>query len=98
MGKHARPGPPDQPSRAVPALDQDDPLTAYECRRRPPLDQPRRHQPLHGGGGHVLPGTPRVLEEWDGFTYVPVGTTADLTTAQRWAHGTEPHTDHRPQA
>ncbi|MFE7778725.1 DUF6087 family protein [Streptomyces sp. NPDC057445] len=84
MGKHARPGPPNQPSRAVPAVDPDDPLAAYERRRQPPLDQPRRHRPLHGHAGHLHPDTPRVLEEWDGFTYTPVGTAADLATAQRW--------------
>ncbi|MEU2490952.1 DUF6087 family protein [Streptomyces sp. NPDC007883] len=96
VGRHARPGPPDQPYRAIPGIDQDDPLAAYEHRRRPPLDQPRRHRPLHGQGTHVLPNTPRVLEEWDGFTYTPVGTAADLTEARRRTHGAEPHTDHTP--
>ncbi|MEV6593971.1 hypothetical protein [Streptomyces acidicola] len=69
MGKHSRPGPPNQPSRAVPRVDADDPLAAYEKRRRPPLDVWRRHRPLHGGGGHFRPDEPRALEEWNGFSY-----------------------------
>jgi hypothetical protein len=38
MGKHRRPGPPNQPSRAAPRVDADDPLAAYDKRRRPPMD------------------------------------------------------------
>ncbi|WP_254705747.1 hypothetical protein [Streptomyces vilmorinianum] len=30
MAKHRRPGPPNQPSRAVPRVDADNPLAAYE--------------------------------------------------------------------
>ncbi|MEW2128984.1 DUF6087 family protein [Streptomyces sp. NPDC005435] len=84
MGKHARPGPPNQPARAFPRVDEDKPLAAYEKRRRPPMDVYRRHRPLHGEGGHVRPDEPRVLEKWDGFAYGPVGTAADLAEAQRW--------------
>ncbi|MCC3770130.1 DUF6087 family protein [Streptomyces sp. UNOC14_S4] len=86
MGKHSRPGPPNQPSRAVPRLNSDDQLAAYNKRRRPPLDIYRRHRPLHGGAGHRHPCEPRALEEWDGFTFVPAGTAADLAAAQRWVN------------
>ncbi|MEU5427425.1 DUF6087 family protein [Streptomyces olivoreticuli] len=86
MGKHSRPGPPNQPSRAIARFDADDPLSPYERRRHMPLDQYRRHRPLHGGAVHVRPDEPRVLEEWDGFTYVPVGTASDLTAARKWAN------------
>jgi hypothetical protein len=86
MGRHSRPGPPNQPSRAVPRVDADDPLAAYEKRRRAPLDIWRRHRPLHGGGAHLRPEEPRALEEWNGFSYEPVGTAANLAEAQRWAN------------
>ncbi|MEU2354578.1 DUF6087 family protein [Streptomyces misionensis] len=86
MGKHSRPGPPNQPSRAVPRVDDGDPLAAYHKRRRPPLDVWRRHRPLHGGGGHLQPDEARALEEWDGFAYAPAGTAANLTQAQRWVN------------
>ncbi|MFI9311171.1 DUF6087 family protein [Streptomyces triculaminicus] len=86
MGKHSRPGPPNQPSRAVPAADPAGPLAAYNERRRPPLDTYRRHRPLHGGAGHLRPDEPRALEEWDGFAFIPAGTAADLAAAQQWAN------------
>jgi hypothetical protein len=84
MGKHSRPGPPNQPSRAVPSVGTDDPLAAYSKRRRPPMDIYRRHRPVHGGAGHLRPDEPRVLEEWDGFTYAPAGTASDLAAAVAW--------------
>ena len=87
MGKHSRPGPPNQPSRAVPAIDPADALAAYHKRRRPPLDIYRRHRPLHGGAGHLRPEQPRALEQWDGFAFVPAGTATDLAAAQQWANG-----------
>lgn len=86
MGKHSRPGPPNQPSRAVPRVDPADPLAAYNKRRRPPLDIYRRHRPLHGGAGHLRPDQPRALEQWDGFAFVPAGTAADLAAAQQWVN------------
>ncbi|MFJ8795849.1 DUF6087 family protein [Streptomyces sp. NPDC102462] len=92
MGKHSRPGPPNQPSRAVPRVDAGDPLAAYAKRRRPPMDVWRRHRPLHSGGGHLHPDEPRALEEWDGFAYAPVGTAANLTQAQRWVNEQTPGT------
>lgn len=64
MDKHSRPEPSKQPSRAVPSLDTDDRLAAYEKRRRPPLDVHRRHRPLHWGGGHLWPEEPRALEDY----------------------------------
>ncbi|MGX1885438.1 DUF6087 family protein [Streptomyces sp. NPDC055287] len=85
MGKHSRPGPPNQPSRAVPSVDANDPLAAYHKRRRPPMDQALRHRPLHGGASHLRPDEPRVLEEWDGFGYTPVGTAPNLAAARAWA-------------
>ena len=94
MGKHSRPGPPNQPSRAIPSLDTDDRLAAYNKRRRPPLDVWRRHRPFHGGGGHLQPDEPRALEEWDGFSYEPVGTAANLAEAQRWVFEHTPGTEH----
>ncbi|MEU6401724.1 DUF6087 family protein [Streptomyces sp. NPDC046985] len=84
MGRRRRLGPPNQPSRAVPRADADDPLAAYDKRRRPPLDVHRRHRPLHGGGGHLQPEGPRALEEWNGFSYEPAGTAVNLAEAQRW--------------
>ncbi|WP_372412310.1 DUF6087 family protein [Streptomyces luteireticuli] len=86
MGKHSRPGPPNQPSRAIPRLDTDDPLAAYNKRRRPPLDIYRRHRPLHGRACHLHSDGPRALEEWDGFAFAPAGTAADLAAAQQWAN------------
>ncbi|MFJ1595355.1 DUF6087 family protein [Streptomyces sp. NPDC088261] len=87
MAKHRRPGPPNQPSRAVPRPDADDPLAAYNKRRLPPMDQYRRHRTTHGRAAHLRPDEPRVLEEWDGFTYQVVGTARDLAAAQAWADG-----------
>lgn len=87
MGKHSRPGPPNQPSRAVPRVDDGDPLAAYEKRRHPPLDVHRRHRPLHGGAGHLRPDEPRALEEWNGFSYEPAGTAPDLAAAREWVDG-----------
>ncbi|MEV0847796.1 DUF6087 family protein [Streptomyces sp. NPDC049954] len=89
MGKHSRPGPPNQPSRAVARVDGDEPLAEYHQRRRAPMDVYRRHRPLHGGAGHLRPEQPRVLETWDGFAYVPAGTAENLLAAQAWASGTE---------
>ncbi|MFE7622584.1 DUF6087 family protein [Streptomyces sp. NPDC057509] len=86
MGKHSRPGPPNRPSRAVPRVDAGNPLAAYDKRRRPPMDIYRRHRPAQGGAGHLRPDQPRVLEEWNGFTYEPVGTAPSLTTAQEWVN------------
>ncbi|GAA1925463.1 hypothetical protein GCM10009753_68540 [Streptantibioticus ferralitis] len=84
MGKHSRPGPPNQPSRVASHVDPADPLAPYEKRRRPPLDIYRRHRPLHGGASHLRPDDPRALEEWDGFTYAPAGTASDLAAAAAW--------------
>ncbi|MFF5538496.1 DUF6087 family protein [Streptomyces cinerochromogenes] len=39
------------------------------------------------GGGHLRPDEPRTLEQWDGFTYAPVGTATDLASAQAWSNG-----------
>ncbi|MGW2369917.1 DUF6087 family protein [Streptomyces sp. NPDC001667] len=86
MGKHSRPGPSNQPSRAVPRVDTDNPFAAYDKRRRPPVDIYRRHRPMHGGVGHLRPDEPRVLEEWTGFAYEPVGTAPGLAAAQQWVN------------
>ncbi|MFD4144080.1 DUF6087 family protein [Streptomyces sp. NPDC058572] len=90
MGRHSRPGPPNQPSRAVPRVKADNPLAAYERRRRAPMDVYRRHRPLHGGASHLSPDEPRALEAWDGFAYVPAGTAENLPAAQAWANGIAP--------
>lgn len=90
MGKHRRPGPPNQPSRAVPRVDATDPLAAYSKRRRPPLDIYRRHRPLHCGASHLRPDEPRALEEWDGFTFTLAGTAPNLAAAQRWVNELTP--------
>ncbi|MFI0219869.1 DUF6087 family protein [Streptomyces lydicus] len=87
MGRHARPGPSDQPSQAVPHIDPDDPLAPYLRRRRAPMDIYRRHRPAGGGAAHVRPEEPRVLEFWDGFAYVPEGTAPNLASARAWAAG-----------
>ncbi|UUU44339.1 DUF6087 family protein [Streptomyces sp. NBC_00162] len=86
MAKHRRPGPPNQPSRAVPRVDADNPLAAYNKRRRPPMDIYRRHRPVHGGAGHLRPDEPRVLEEWDGFAYQVSGTAPSLAAAREWVN------------
>ena len=65
-------------------MDADDPLAAYHKQRRPPMDIYRRHRPVHGGAGHLRPDEPRVLEEWDDFTYQVVGTAPNLAAAQNW--------------
>ncbi|MGW2257842.1 DUF6087 family protein [Streptomyces sp. NPDC001780] len=65
-------------------MDTDDPLAAYNKRRRPPMNIYRRHRPVHGGAGHLRPDEPRVLEEWDDFTYQVAGTAPNLAVAQRW--------------
>ncbi|MFC5904019.1 DUF6087 family protein [Streptomyces zhihengii] len=93
MGKHSRPGPPNQPSRAIPRVDAGDPLAAYEKRRRAPMNVHRRHRPLHGGGGHLRPDEPRALEEWNGFSYEPAGTAANLREALLWVNGIDPGTE-----
>ncbi|EDY52717.1 DUF6087 family protein [Streptomyces clavuligerus] len=90
MGKHSRPGPPNQPSRAIPEREADDPLAAYNKRRRPPLDIWRRHRPLHGGGGHLRPEEPRALEEWNGFSYDLAGVAVNLADAVRWVNRRTP--------
>ncbi|MFJ7206228.1 DUF6087 family protein [Streptomyces sp. NPDC098789] len=86
MAKHRRPGPPNQPSRAVPRVDGGDPLAAYNKRRRPPMDIYRRHRPVNGGAGHLRPDEPRVLEQWDGFAYQVIGTASGLWVAQAWVN------------
>ncbi|MGP3981425.1 DUF6087 family protein [Streptomyces sp. KR80] len=93
MGKHRRPGPPNQPSRATPRVDPDDPLAPYNKRRRPPMDQYRRHGPVHGGADHLRPDEPRVLEEWDDFAYQVIGTALDLAAAQAWVNELVPDDD-----
>ncbi|MEW2530294.1 DUF6087 family protein [Streptomyces sp. NPDC047071] len=93
MGKHRRPGPPNQPSRAAAPMDAADPLAAYRKRRRPPMDIYRRHRPAHGGAAHLRPDEPRVLEEWNDFTYVVVGTAPNLATARDWATARAPEDD-----
>ncbi|WP_331747691.1 DUF6087 family protein (plasmid) [Streptomyces sp. NBC_00984] len=64
-------------------MDANDPLAAYNKRRRPPMGIYRRHRPEHRGG-HLRPDEPRVLEEWDDFTYQVVGTAPNLAKAQNW--------------
>lgn len=84
MGKHRRPGPLDQPSRAVPRPDRSDPFLLYQQRRREPADGPRRHHSLQAGSPF---GTydPHILEEWDGYRYRPAGIAPDLVVARAWA-------------
>lgn len=60
-------------------------MAAYEKRRRSPVDVWRRHRPVHGGATHLRPEEPRILEEWNGFAYEPVGTAPGLAAAQAWA-------------
>ncbi|WP_438490205.1 DUF6087 family protein [Streptomyces sp. S186] len=90
MAKHRRPGAPNRPSRAIPRVDDSDPLAPYQRRRRPPLDIWRRHRPMHGAGGHLRPDEPRVLEQWDGFAYQIVGTATDLAAARKWVNQAPP--------
>ncbi|MFD4577511.1 DUF6087 family protein [Streptomyces sp. NPDC058417] len=90
MGKHRRPGPPNQPPLAVPRADPDDLLAAYDKRRRAPMDVYRRHRPLCGGANHLSPDQPRALEIWDGFAYAPAGTAQNLQAAQAWANSAHP--------
>ncbi|MEU3657959.1 DUF6087 family protein [Streptomyces sp. NPDC032161] len=41
---------------------------------------------MHGGASHLSPDEPRALEVWDGFAYIPAGTTENLPAAQAWAN------------
>ncbi len=34
----------------------------------------------------MRPDEPRVLEEWDGFTYAPAGTAPNLAAAKEWVY------------
>ncbi|MET9805647.1 MULTISPECIES: DUF6087 family protein [Streptomyces] len=68
----------------MPHVNADDPLAAYNKRRRPPMDIYRRHRPVHGGASHLRPDEPRILEEWDDFTYQVAGTAPNLAEAQNW--------------
>ncbi|WP_254047187.1 DUF6087 family protein [Streptomyces aureus] len=71
-------------------MNAEDPLDTYDKRRRPPPDDCHRHRPFPGCGGHLRPDEPRVLEQRDGFTYVPAGTAPDLATAQACANEAGP--------
>ncbi|SCE15822.1 MULTISPECIES: DUF6087 family protein [unclassified Streptomyces] len=48
------------------------------------MDIYRRHRPVHGGASHLRPDEPRILEEWDDFTYQVAGTAPNLAEAQNW--------------
>jgi hypothetical protein len=50
------------------------------------MDLHRRHRPAHGRAGHLRPDEPRVLEEWNGFAYEPVGSAPSLAAAQEWVN------------
>ncbi|MFE9630894.1 DUF6087 family protein [Streptomyces sp. NPDC006463] len=79
--------PPSRTTRpTLPRIDAADPLARYDKRRRPPRDIYRRHRPVHGGANHLRPDEPRVLEQWDGFTYEVIGTTPDLVAAREWVN------------
>ncbi|MFJ9339165.1 DUF6087 family protein [Streptomyces sp. NPDC101733] len=80
MGRHRRT---DSESGAWPKPDSG-PLAAFEERRRPPAGIVRRHRPAGGGASHLRPEEPRLLQQWDGFVYVPVGTAPDLDAARAW--------------
>lgn len=95
MAKHRRDRP-RQPGEGVSAIDPVDPLAAYTQRRLPPIDGPWIHRPLHGHASHIAPGSARLLLEWDGFAYQPVGTAPDLAAARAWARGFDP--DYDPNA
>ncbi|MDH6630043.1 hypothetical protein M2271_007893 [Streptomyces sp. LBL] len=86
MAKHRRPGPPNQPSRVVAGIDVENPLAAYNKRRRPPMDEYRRHRIMLDRACHLRPDEPRVLEEWDGFNYQVVGTAPGLAAANKWVN------------
>ncbi|WP_240204606.1 DUF6087 family protein [Streptomyces actuosus] len=79
------------PEPAVPRVDADDPLAPYRKRCRPPMDVYRCHRPVHGGASHLRPDGPRVLEEWDAFTYQVIGTAPSLAAAQNWVARPRPH-------
>ncbi|WP_307160948.1 DUF6087 family protein [Streptomyces rishiriensis] len=49
---------------------------------------------MHGGGGHLRPGEPRALEEWNGFSYEAAGTAATLADAERWVNEQTPSAHH----
>lgn len=89
MGRHARTGPrqPGDEPRRPERVDPNDPnvLAPFNRRRQPPIEGPRIHRAVHGGASHVLPAEPRLLFEWDGYSYQPAGTATDLASAQKWA-------------
>ncbi|MFF5969954.1 DUF6087 family protein [Streptomyces sp. NPDC012769] len=52
-----------------------------------------RHVSLTTGpqrGWHIDPGAPRVIEQWDGYAWVPVQIVPDLASAQRMVHPPQP--------
>ncbi|MEU6332766.1 DUF6087 family protein [Streptomyces sp. NPDC047049] len=65
----------------------DEPLSEWAARRdrHRPAPGERKAVPLGDGqhAGHVDPGTPRVVEEWDGHQWTPSGVTADHHDAAR---------------
>jgi hypothetical protein len=90
MGKHSRTGPPGPPPEDRPKpprsddADNADALAPFHRRRQPPIQGARIHRPLHGGASHLDPEQPRLLSEWDGYSYVPAGIAADLAEARDW--------------
>ncbi|GFH73221.1 DUF6087 family protein [Streptomyces diastaticus] len=81
MGKHRRPEPAvprraarerRRPARrvqqATPTADGHLPPSPTDARRR----------------SHLRPDEPRILEEWDDFTYQVAGTAPNLAEAQNW--------------
>jgi hypothetical protein len=60
------------------------------------MDIYRRHRPVHGEASHLRPDEPRILEEWKGLAYEPVGTAPGLAAAQERVN--ELHLDDDPTA
>ncbi|MFJ3446108.1 DUF6087 family protein [Streptomyces sp. NPDC086081] len=72
----------------------DEPLEQWVERReeRRPARGERRLAPLgdQERGAHVDSHAPRVIQEWDGHQWVPVGVAEDFTTAAQEAGGDAP--------
>ena len=73
-------------------MDEDEPLEWWAARRDARRRQPgtRKAVLLDGSGAtHLNPTAPRLVLEWDGYTWQPVTVADDYAAAQRVVHRIE---------
>ncbi|MFW3474322.1 DUF6087 family protein [Streptomyces microflavus] len=74
----------------------DEPLSDWAKRRDAKIGR-LRAVPLVSGdgpkGSHLNPGAPRAIQRWNGYTWEPHGTAANLVETQRLLH---PRDEERP--